>query len=421
MKTSDLFKKSWDFLHDYSPGAANIQVHQGGTSSGKTYSILQALFCLSAENPKIITTVAGQDIPNLKAGALRDALSIVYNNPDLEKALKGGSVKTGHNKTDRIFEFTNGSIIEFKSFDSAQDAKSGKRNFLFMNEANGIRWDIWQELEMRCRAENGIGGKSFIDYNPNSGFWAHENVIGQPRVQLVISDHRCNPFIDQDLRDKIEGLKNLDVELWKVYARGLTGRVTGLIFNNWFICNGIPEGAKLIAYGLDFGFTNDETGLIEVYKQDGELWVNEILYKTGLTNQDISANMKHWGISKKDEIIADSAEPKSIEELSRLGWFVKPAKKGPDSVKNSVDILKRYKINVTRASVNLRKELERYKWRTDKTGKTINEPVDCFNHLIDPLRYVALNKLNIRNQKAPTSMLPRHNPPPLSDLPAGFL
>lgn len=426
MKTSDLFRQAWDFVHDYTPGAANIQIHQGGTSSGKTYSIEQVLFCLAAENEKIVITVAGQDVPNLKAGALRDALDIVTRdgNEDIAAALVGGNVKTGYNKTDRIFNFKNGSVIEFKSYDSAQDAKSGKRHFLFMNEANGIRWDIWQELEMRTRAENGIGGKAFIDYNPNAGFWAHEFLIGQPRVQLIISDHRCNPFIDQDLRDKIEGLKNLDVELWKVYARGLTGRIQGLIFSNWFICEGIPEGAKFIANGLDFGFTNDETGMIEVYKQDGELWVNEIMYETGLTNQDISHKMKHWGVSKNAEIVADSAEPKSIEELHRLGWFIKPAAKGPDSVKASIDILKRYKINVTRASVNLRKELERYTWKKDKTGTAVNEPVDTFNHLIDPLRYVALNKLKIVNQKAPASKLPRHSPLPYHKqvgLPDGFL
>lgn len=421
MKTSDLFTAAWKFANDYSPNSYNVQVNQGGTSSGKTYSILQVLFCLAAENSKIVITVAGQDIPNLKAGAIRDAISIVNDNDEIGLALIGGNIRTGYNRTDRIFNFKNGSVIEFKSYDSAQDAKSGKRHFLFMNEANGIRWDIWQELEMRTRAENGIGGKAFIDYNPNAGFWAHENLIGKPRVQLIISDHRCNPFIDQDLRDKIEGLKHIDVELWKVYARGLTGRISGLIFNNWFIVNEIPEAARLIAYGLDFGFTNDETGMIEVYINNGELWVNEIIYETGLTNPDISAKMKHWGVSKSKEIIADSAEPKSIEELRRLGWYMFEAKKGPDSVKNSIDILKRYVINVTRSSINLRKELERYKWKEDKTGKTVNEPVDIFNHLIDPLRYVALNKLKIDNMKRPTSTLPRHRPKPSTDLPDGFM
>ncbi len=409
MKTSELFSKAWEFANDFSIGAKNIQIHQGGTSSGKTYSIEQVLFCLAASISNLVITVVGQDVPNLKSGAIRDALSIASDNEEILASLKGGNLRTGYNRTDRIFEFINGAKIEYKSFENAHDAKSGKRHYLFMNEANGIRWDIWQELEMRTRAEPEKcipGGKSFIDYNPNAGFWAHDFLIGRPNVELIISDYRCNPFIDQALKDKIEGIKSFDVELWKVYARGLTGRISGLIFNNWFICEGIPNDAKLIACGLDFGFTNDETGAIEVYKQNGELWVNEIMYDLQLTNPDISARLKHWGVSRKTEIIADSAEPKSIEELKRMGWDITGALKGPDSVKNSIDILKRYKINVTRASVNLRKELDRYKWREDRTGKVLNDPVDMFNHLIDPLRYVALNKLKINNTATPKSKLP---------------
>lgn len=153
----------------------------------------------------------------------------------------------------------------------------------------------------------------------------------------------------------------------------------------------------MIATGLDFGFTNDETACLQVYKQNGELWVHELFYQTGLTNTDIGRELKTAKVSRQTEIIADSAEPKSIEEFKRLGWYISGAKKGPDSIKNSIDILKRYKINVTRGSVNLRKELDRYKWRVDRSGKTINEVVDSYNHLIDALRYVALNKLSANN------------------------
>lgn len=412
MKTSDLFTQAYNFLKNQTPGSQNIQIHQGGTSSGKTYAILQTLFLIAAENEKVVVTVVGQDIPNLKAGALRDALSIYNDNPEIKAMVKS------YNRTDRIFEFINGSFIEFKSYDSAQDAKSGKRHYLFMNEANGIRWDIWQELEMRTRAENGIGGKALIDYNPNAGFWAHEHLIGKPYVDLIISDHRINPFIDQELRDKIERIKERDIESWKVYARGLTGRIEGMIFTNWYLCEAIPKDAKFVGYGLDFGFTNDETGLIEVWMQNGELWVNELVYQTGLTNRDISNKLKEQAVSKLKEIIADSAEPKSIEELKRMGWYITGAKKGPDSVKNGIDILKRYRINVTRNSVNLRKELERYTWKKDRLGVTLNEPVDLFNHLIDPLRYVALNKLSTKGAKASNSKLPAKPVVIQTDLPS---
>src|ERR1700722_687408 len=167
---------------------AHIIINQGGTSSGKTCAILQALFCLASENDKQVITVAGQDIPNLKAGALRDAQNICSLSETFKAALQG------FNRTDRIFEFNNGSIIEFKSYDDAQDAKSGKRDYLFVNEANGVDWSVYCELALRTKK------KIFIDYNPNSAFWVHDNLIGKPGVQLIISDHRHNPFLSDQIR-----------------------------------------------------------------------------------------------------------------------------------------------------------------------------------------------------------------------------
>lgn len=390
------FDTSVIFKYNYE-STASVVVNQGGTSSGKTYSIEQVLFCLASSQPKIVITIVGQDIPNLKAGALRDALTIYHNSQPLKAMIKS------YNKSDRIFEFFNGSIIEFKSYDNSQDAKSGKRDYLFINEANGINYDVYTELALRTKKQ------VYIDYNPNEEFWVHEQLLGKPGVQLIISDHRHNPFLPDAIREKIEALRASDEELWKVYGRGMTGKITGLVLNNWFVVDDIPEGAKLIGTGLDFGFTNDETGCLNVYMSNGELWADELFYETGLTNPDISARLKSVGVKKSHEIIADSAEPKSIEELKRMGWYVFPAKKGPDSVKNSIDILKRYRINVTRRSVNLRKELSRYKWKVDRSGKTINEPVDLFNHLIDPLRYIALNKLKISTLAKPSSRLPFKN------------
>lgn len=387
------FEVSILFEQNYNTDA-HIVVNQGGTSSGKTYSIGQALFCIACQADKQVITIVGQDIPNLKAGVLRDALTIYNSSAALQTAVKS------YNKTDRIFEFHNGTIIEFKSYADPQDAKSGKRDYLFINEANGITYAIYQELALRTRK------RIYIDYNPNNSFWVHEHLIGRPGVQLIISDHRHNPFLDDGTRKKIEGLKKEDLELWKVYARGLTGKISGLIITNWYVCDQIPPDAKLVATGLDFGFTNDETACLQVYLQNGELWVNELFYQTGLTNTDIAVKLKAASVSRKTEIIADSAEPKSIEEFKRMGWYITGANKGRDSINNSIDILKRYKINVTRASVNLRKELDRYKWRVDRSGKTINEAVDSYNHLIDALRYVALNKLRVSSGRKLRSRLP---------------
>lgn len=359
----------------------DVVVNQGGTSSGKTYSILQVLFTKAIQAPNLVITIAGQDIPNLKKGALRDAENIVAGSAELQRLI------LDYHKTDRVFKFWNGSIMEFNSYDGPQDAKSGKRDYLFVNEANGIPYNVYVELSMRTRKQ------TFIDYNPNSEFWVHAEVLNEPNVMLLISDHRHNPFCQQKIRDKIEALRFKDLELFKVYGRGLTGKIEGLIFRNWNLVDAIPDGATLIAYGLDFGFTNDPSGLLGVWQQDGQLWLREQFYETGLTNPAIAGKFPGCGVTAYDDIIADSAEPKSIAEIANYGYNLYPAMKGADSVKNSIDIIKRYTLNVTKDSTNLRKELNNYKWKQDKDGKTLNEPVDFLNHLIDPLRYVGLNKL----------------------------
>lgn len=381
---------------------AKIVVNQGGTWSGKTYSILQVLASRAVETSDLAITVVGQDVPNLKSGPIKDMGRIIKSSPILQTQIKN------YNKSDRELIFHNGSIISFKSYDDEQDARSGKRDYLFINEANGINYEIFRQLQKRTEIQ------TFLDYNPSASFWVHEIIMNNPQVypsvDMFISDHTHNPFISEDMHESIERLKFEDMELWKVYARGLTGKIDGLIFKNWFICTEIPNGAKLIALGLDFGFSNDETGCVEVYLQNGELWVNELMYKKGLTNPDISDELDESNVSKNVEIICDCAEPKSIEELKRLGWNTKESKKGADSVKNGIDILKRYRINVTRRSINLRMELGKYIWKKErKTGKTINEPISTFNHLIDPLRYIALNKLKIKSNGIPRSRLPHQD------------
>ena len=386
-----MFEVSPVFAANYN-STKSICVNQGGTSSGKTYSILQVIFAILAQSEDKICTVVGQDIPNLKAGALRDALDI-YNKSEMLKNLV-----QSYNKTDRIFQFNNGSIVEFKSYEDLQDAKSGKRDFLFVNEANGIPYPVYEQLSIRTKI------REFIDYNPNAEFWVHEHLIGKQDVQLIISDHRHNKWVPQRIRDQIEGLKDKDYELWKVYGRGLTGKIEGLIYRNWDIVESVPESAQFIGLGMDFGFTNDPTTGIRVYKSDGELYLDEIIYSTGLTNTDIMRELLAKGHGRKDGIVADSADPKSIREIELGAFKIEGAEKGPDSILNGIDILKRYKINVTRRSLNLRKELLSYKWKVDKvSGKSINEPVDAFNHALDAVRYVALNKLKASNRPLKTN------------------
>ena len=356
-------------------------VNQGGTSSGKTYAILQVLFS-KAINEVCTITIVGQDIPNLKVGALRDAIDIHNGDEAIKQQV------TFYNRSDRVFSFLNGSIMEFNSYDNDQDAKSGKRDYLFVNEANGIPYNIYEQLSLRTRKQ------VYIDYNPDTSFWVHDKVIPIPSTELIISDHRHNPFLSEKIREKIEALKSKDLDLWKVYARGITGRIEGLIFKKWYVLNEWFEDKKIIGYGIDFGFSNDPTTLIEVRMQDGELYVKELIYETGLTNQDISSRMDALNVSRGALIVADSAEPKSIEELRRLRWTIDGVKKGKDSVMFGINLLKGYAINVHSSSKNLIKELEQYKWKVNKNGDSLNVPIDEYNHAIDALRYLIMHKFS---------------------------
>ena len=397
---TELFDRNYD-------SKARIVVNQGGTSSGKTYAIMQVLFQLAFDprNRGCVITVVGQDIPNLKVGAYRDAKTIIGNYGIMSKYFPT------INEGERIIKAYNGSIIEFKSYADAQDAKSGKRDYLFVNEANGIPYDIFWQLAIRTRK------KIFIDYNPSARFWVHDELIGREGVEVLYSwyEHNCTMrsaqeaakkkdnslkkyFLTDEERSRIENIS--DPELHKVYARGKTGKIEGLVLTNWEICDTLPpeEEWKMSCFGLDFGFVNDETALEQVVLAHGELWIDEKIYSTGLTNPDIASRAKEQGLTGQQQIVADCAEPKSIRELQGCGLWVTASPKGADSIVSGIDILKRYKIHVTRHSLGILSNLRAYKWSKDKDGNTTNKPEDKNNHGIDAIRYVVLEKLPVHRE-----------------------
>lgn len=383
MNENEVFEVSDLFMANKEAKERTV-VNQGGTSSGKTYSIMQLLFEMAMNEPDLVVTIVGQDIPNLKKGAYRDAKTILNRSPILQAWFPY------LNESDRVIRCINGSVLEFTSFKDEQDAKSGKRDVLFINECDGIVYGIYWQLDMRTRR------KVFLDYNPSARFWVHDSVIGRDNVKLIISDHRCNPFLSKEEHEKIENIE--DYELWKVYARGKTGKLKGLIFPEFRIVDRVPEvlDCKGNWYGLDFGFSNDPSALENLRLAHGELWIDELLFEAGYDNPMIAKIMKSNGITKRDVVIADCAEPKSIAEINSFGFRVEPSSKGADSVNNGLQILQRYKINVTRRSTGLIQEMKRYKWKVDKNGVMLNVPIDVWNHGIDAIRYVALKKLSAR-------------------------
>jgi len=372
-----------------------IVIHSGGTNSGKTHSILQYLLALCVKLPGIVATVVGQDIPNLKKGAYRDAKHILNDTDAFNQNL------SSHNKSEREFRFKNSSVMEFNSYDDAQDAKSGKRDHLFLNEANGIKKSIFDELEVRTTQQ------TFIDFNPTARFWAHD-MQGRDDVKWFDSTYLNNPFLEPSIRKKIEAyeptpenIKNKTANEWRwmVYGLGKVGRLEGLVFRDFEVSTDWPEKYKWRVFGLDFGFTNSPTALVEIRYAHGNLYWKQHMYQTGLTNPDISEELTRLGFSDDELIVADSAEPKSIEELKRKNWYIEAAVKGKDSVNQGIDAIKRYPIIVDAGSKDLIEEFSSYQWKEDKDGKSTNKPIDSFNHGIDAGRYGLSTR--ILNQREP--------------------
>ncbi len=368
---------------------ARKKVIQGGTSAGKTLAILAVLIDIAAKNKTEISVVS-ESIPHLRRGAIKDFAKVMQ--------WTGRWVADRWNKTLLTYHFANGSIIEFFSADSEARLRGARRQVVYINEANNIDFESYYQLAIRTSEA------IYIDFNPTHEFWAHTEVLPEQDAELIILTYNDNEALPDTIKRDIE-LNRTKAETsaywanwWKVYGLGQVGTLQGAIYEDFEVVEGIDVSrAKFVALGLDWGFSNDPTALVAIYRQGDCLLIQELLYSTGLTNQDIADKLRSLGITRAWEIVADSAEPKSIEEIYRLGFNIKPAEKGPDSVRNGIDILKRFKLQVTKDSTNLIKELRSYTWATDKEGKNTGVPIDSFNHACDAMRYVALNKLRVSN------------------------
>lgn len=359
-----------------------IIVEQGGTRSGKTYNILLWLiFYYTERNTAKTITICRKSFPSLRASVMRDFFDILRNH-DLYR-------EEYHNKSSHEYHL-NGNLVEFISLDQPQKIRGRKRNLLYINEANELFYEDWQQLIFRT------DGRIILDYNPSESFhWIYDRVIPREDCDFYQTTYRDNPFLDEQIKNEIERLKETDEDYWRIYGLGERGMSRATIFQ--FGTSEIPQEAKLLSYGLDFGFTNDPSAIVAIYQHGDNLYLDELLYRTGMTNRDIHNHLQSLGLDRRDEIFADSAEPKSIEELHRFGWNVKPTAKGQDSINAGIDILKRHKLFATSRSNNLIKELQNYKWTEDKNGNLLNKPIDVMNHALDAARYAVYNKLSKPN------------------------
>tara|TARA_R110000796_G_scaffold31780_2_gene83922 strand:+ start:396 stop:1562 length:1167 start_codon:yes stop_codon:yes gene_type:complete len=359
-----------------------IVVEQGGTRSGKTYNILLWIifeYCTRKEN-KIIT-ICRKTFPSLRATVMRDFLEIlrtheIYN-------------ENNHNKSSSEYRLY-GNLVEFTSLDQSQKIRGRKRDLLFINEANELFWEDWQQLVFRTQE------RIVLDYNPSDEYhWIYDKVITRSDCDFFKTTYLNNPFLEDAIKIEIERLKETDDQYWKIYGLGEKAGSIATIFKYTEV-NKIPERADLIAMGMDYGYTNDPTVLASVYRDEENIYIEEHLYRTQMTTQDIHDFLVDKGF-ERSLIYADSAEPRLNDELRRMGHNIHPSLKGKDSVNAGIDLLKRYKIHVLSSSTNAVQEFRNYKWQEDKTGKLINTPVDANNHVIDSCRYATYSLLSRPN------------------------
>ena len=354
-----------------------IICEQGGTRSGKTYNILLWLiFAYSVKHKGKTITIVRKTFPAVRSTVMRDFFDILRTHHLYREEY--------HKKSTHEY-FLNGNRFEFISLDQPTKIRGRKRELLFVNECNELFFEDWQQLLFRTTE------KVIIDYNPSDEFhWIYDKVLTREDVEFHQTTYKDNPFLEDSLVSEIERLRDIDDNYWRVYGLGERGASRSLVFKFQTI-NVIPETAKLLGRGLDFGFSNDSTALVETYLDGDNMYCRELLYRTGMTNQDIGNELKRIGLDRRDEIWCDSAEPKSIEEIFRMGFNAKKTIKG--SINIGIDMIRRYRLYVTTDSVNMIKELRNYKYIEDKNGQLTNKPIDAFNHSLDALRYSIVNKL----------------------------
>ena len=358
-----------------------IKIIQGGTSAGKTFGILPILIDKAAKKGGLEISVVAESIPHLRRGALRDFI----------KCMKWTNrfVDDRFNKSLLKYEFANGSFIEFFSADDSSKLRGARRDILYVNECNNVNFEAYNELSIRTKHE------VYLDFNPANEFWVEE-IKEDKEADFIILTYKDNEALDKGIVDQIE--KNrLKAETstywrnwWKVYGLGELGMLEGVVFSNWKQLDTIPKEARLVGIGLDFGYTNDPTSCIEIYKHNEKRILNEIVYQTGMLNSDIAHKLP-----KDVPVYADSAEPKSIRTLQLAGITIKGVTKGRDSINYGIDVMQRENYLVTSNSTNLIKELRSYCWDTDKTGKRLNKPIDNYNHAIDAVRYHEMETLGM--------------------------
>lgn len=349
-----------------------IRAVQGGTSASKTVSIMLWLIALAQSDKKpTLTSIVSESFPHLRRGVMRDFMDIMITHQYF--------VDAQWDKTNSVYSFETGSKIEFFSADQPTKVRGPRRDRLFINEANNVPYETFDQLEVRTKEF------VFLDWNPTNEFWYYDQVAQRTDCEHLILTYRDNEALDKAIVASIEQRKDRK-GWWQVYGEGQLGEVEGKIYKDWAVIDEVPHAGRLERRGLDFGYSNDPSSVVDIYYQDGGYILDETLFQKGMSNKQIAdtiLNAKNPNVL----VIADSAEPKSIDELKLYGLNILPAEKGPDSVVNGIQLVQAQRISVTKRSINILKEYRNYLWETDKDGKILNVPEHTYSHSMDAIRY----------------------------------
>ncbi len=377
-----------------------IRAVPGGTSAGKTISILQILIDMAQRDTvPTLTSIVSESFPHLKRGAIKDFLDIMK--------VQAYYKDDRWNRTDYTYTFETGSRIEFFSVDQPSKVRGPRRERLFINEANNVPLETFEQLEIRTREF------VFLDWNPTTSFWFYEEIENKRNdVDKLTLTYKDNQALEPAIVASIEQRKDRK-EWWKVYGLGELGETEARIYKDWALIDEVPQEARLERYGLDFGYTNDPTAIIALYYYNGGYIIDEIAYRTGLLNKQIADVINNQ--ERPALVIADSAEPKSIDELRTHGLTVLPCAKGQGSVSQMIAWVQQQRISVTKRSLNVIKEYRNYIWLTDKDGKITNDPETMYKHSMDAIAYALSSVKDPNRNKAhvhyPESSMPTQNIP----------
>lgn len=354
-------------------------VNEGGTRSSKTRSTLEVLFHI-ANSRRVLISVISETFPHLRKGAIRDFKEMLL-------AMRCWD-DNNWNKTDSTYEIPGKGTIEFFSADTSDKVHGPERDILFINESQNISYEIARHLFVRTT------GAIFIDFNPTREFWCHTELKNDPKTLWIHSTYKDNPFLTEEQIYEIEKNKK-NKTWWSIYGEGKIAESEGAVYTGWKMIDGVPDEAELVRYGLDFGYTNDPSALVAVYKYNGGIIFDEVFYRKRLLNSQIATLIKD---EPQALVIADGSEPKSIDELQIYDIDVIPAIKGQGSVLQGIQAVQNRDISVTKSSTNIWKEYRNYLWKTDTDGKSLNVPEDIFNHSMDALRYAITDLYPIEDE-----------------------